>query len=102
MAAKNGGKFCAFAFFLYLCSHSHGEKQMMKIVILDGYGANPGDLSWDGLSEVGQVTVYDRTEPADVVSRAADADAVLTTCVPLLQYIRRTRYEDRNAECIRK
>ena len=40
MAAKNGGKFCAFAFFLYLCSHSHGEKQMMKIVILDGYGAD--------------------------------------------------------------
>ena len=61
VAAKNGGKFCAFAFFLYLCSHSHGVKQMMKIVILDGYGANPGDLSWDGLSEVGQVTVYDRT-----------------------------------------
>ena len=97
VAAKNGGKFCAFAFFLYLCSHSHGEKQMMKIVILDGYGANPGDLSWDGLSEVGQVTVYDRTEPADVVSRAADADAVLTNKVvmsrqvmeqlPRLQYI---------------
>lgn len=58
----------------------------MKIVILDGYGANPGDLSWDGLSEVGQVTVYDRTEPADVLSlhcpladntrRMIDADAL--------------------------
>ena len=55
----------------------------MKIVILDGYGANPGDLSWDGLKEVGELTVYDRTKPEDTVSRAADADIVLTNKVIL-------------------
>ena len=39
----------------------------MKIVILDGYTLNPGDLSWDGFKELGEVTVYDRT-PFDDVS----------------------------------
>ena len=48
----------------------------MKIVILDGYVANPGDLSWDGLAQLGELTVYDRTAPQDVVARAADAEAV--------------------------
>ena len=33
----------------------------MKIVVLDGYAANPGDLSWDGLKEFGELTVYPRT-----------------------------------------
>lgn len=33
----------------------------MKIVVLDGYAENPGDLSWDGFRELGDVTVYDRT-----------------------------------------
>lgn len=54
---------------------------MMKIVILDGYAANPGDLSWKSLEEVGEVTVYDRTLPSDTVARAADADVVLTNKV---------------------
>ena len=44
----------------------------MKIVILDSYGANPGDLSWDGLNEVGPVTIYDRTKPEETVDRAAE------------------------------
>ena len=48
----------------------------MKIVILDGYVANPGDLSWEGLERLGQLTVYERTAPQDVVARAADAEAV--------------------------
>ena len=39
----------------------------MKIVILDGYTANPGDLSWDGLKEMGDVTVYERTKPEETV-----------------------------------
>ena len=53
----------------------------MKIVILDGYSANPGDLSWKSLEEVGEVTVYDRTAPSETVARAADADVVLTNKV---------------------
>ena len=55
----------------------------MRIVILDGYTANPGDLSWKELEEMGQVTVYDRTRPSETVQRAADADIVLTNKVVL-------------------
>ena len=50
----------------------------MKIVILDGYSANPGDLSWQELEQLGEVTVYDRTNPTETVARAADAEIVLT------------------------
>ena len=53
----------------------------MKIVVLDGFTANPGDLSWKGLEELGTVTVYDRTKPGETVARAADADIVLTNKV---------------------
>ena len=50
----------------------------MKIVILDGHTTNPGDLSWAPIEACGHLTVFDRTEPADVVARAAGADVVLT------------------------
>ena len=70
---------------------------MVRIVILDGYTANPGDLSWKELEALGQVTVYERTMPEETVARAADADVVLTNKViigkaemeqlPHLQYI---------------
>jgi glycerate dehydrogenase len=53
----------------------------MNIVVLDGYSANPGDLSWDALKEMGDVTVYDRTSPSETVARAAEADIVLTNKV---------------------
>ena len=53
----------------------------MKIVILDGYTANPGDLSWSELEQLGQLTVYDRTRPEETVARAADAEVVLTNKV---------------------
>lgn len=53
----------------------------MNIVILDGYSANPGDLSWQALEEMGSVTVYERTKPGDTVPRAKDADIVLTNKV---------------------
>jgi glycerate dehydrogenase len=53
----------------------------MRIVILDGYSANPGDLSWEGLEQLGTLTVYDRTSPSETVARAADADVVLTNKV---------------------
>ena len=53
----------------------------MKIVILDGYTANPGDMSWKELEELGTLTVYDRTRPEETVARAADAEIVLTNKV---------------------
>ena len=42
----------------------------MKIVILDGYSANPGDLSWQPLAQIGALTVYDRTKPEETIERA--------------------------------
>ena len=53
----------------------------MNIVILDGYTANPGDLSWGSLKEMGEVTVYERTRREEIAGRAADADIVLTNKV---------------------
>ena len=53
----------------------------MRIVILDGYSANPGDLSWKPLEQYGSVTVFDRTKPEEIVERAAEADIVLTNKV---------------------
>jgi len=55
----------------------------MKIVVLDGYCLNPGDLSWDALREFGEVVVHDRTPAAEVVERARGAAAVLTNKTPL-------------------
>ena len=55
----------------------------MKIVILDGYSANPGDLSWKELETMGELVVYDRTAPAETVARAQEADIVLTNKVVL-------------------
>jgi glycerate dehydrogenase len=53
----------------------------MNIVILDGYTANPGDLSWGSLKKMGEVTVYERTRREEIAGRAADADIVLTNKV---------------------
>ncbi|MDR2404421.1 MAG: D-2-hydroxyacid dehydrogenase [Spirochaetaceae bacterium] len=50
----------------------------MKIVILDGYTENPGDLSWDAFANLGELRVYDRTPPERVVERTGDAEAVIT------------------------
>ena len=55
----------------------------VKIVVLDGYPLNPGDLTWDGLKALGDLTVYDRTAESDVVERAAEANVVLTNKTPL-------------------
>ena len=93
-------------YFLYLCSIKNNffVVREMKIVILDGYSAigrsseghhaclngrvvtdedevNPGDLSWDELKTMGEVTVYDRTCPIETVARTAEADIVLTNKV---------------------
>ena len=53
----------------------------MKIVVLDGFAANPGDLSWEGLKALGECTIYDRTAPEEVLERAAGAEVILTNKV---------------------
>lgn len=55
----------------------------MKIVVLDGYTANPGDLSWNRFEQIGNLTVYPRTAPEDIIPRAQDAGIVLTNKTPL-------------------
>ena len=55
----------------------------MKIVILDGYTLNPGDLSWDELKQLGDVEIHDRTPQDKVVERAKDAEVVFTNKTPL-------------------
>lgn len=55
----------------------------MKIVVLDGYTENPGDLSWSGLEALGELTVYDRTPADQIVARIGDAEAVYTNKVPI-------------------
>ena len=55
----------------------------MKIVVLDGYTLNPGDISWDALKELGDVTIYDRTNPKDIDDRIKGADIVLVNKVKL-------------------
>lgn len=54
----------------------------MKIVVLDGYGANPGDLSWENMAQLGELTVYDRTPAEEIPGRIGDAEIILTNkCV---------------------
>lgn len=55
----------------------------MKIVVLDGFTLNPGDLSWSGLEALGETTVYDRTNPEDIIARASGAEILFTNKTPL-------------------
>jgi len=55
----------------------------MKIVVLDGYTLNPGDLSWEALNNLGDVTIYDRTPSEKILERCADAQLLLTNKTPL-------------------
>ena len=50
----------------------------MKIVVLDGYGLNPGDLSWNGMNALGELTVYDRTSPSEMLERSQGAEVLIT------------------------
>lgn len=69
----------------------------MKIVVLDGYGLNPGDLSWEGMQALGEFTVYDRTAPEELLERSAGAEVLITNktvitaqdmaALPALKYI---------------
>jgi glycerate dehydrogenase len=68
----------------------------MKIVILDGHAVNPGDLSWEALRTFGELEVFDRTAENQIVTRAREADLLLTTRTPLsaqtLSQLGRLRY----------
>ena len=61
----------------------------MKIVVLDGYTENPGDLSWEGLSDLGTLTVYDRcpADEAEILRRIGDAEAIYVNKVPITRAI---------------
>ena len=59
----------------------------MKIVVLDGYAANPGDISWDALAALGELKVYDHTAPEDTLERIGDAQIVLTNKVLMTREI---------------
>jgi glycerate dehydrogenase len=59
----------------------------MKIVVLDGYTLNPGDLSWDRLFTLGEVVLYDRTSEDKIFERAAKAEALITNKTPLTEDI---------------
>lgn len=56
---------------------------MRKIVVLDGYTLNPGDLTWEGLEKFGDLTVYDRTPGDKVLERIEDAEIIFTNKTPL-------------------
>ena len=55
----------------------------MKIVVLDGYAVNPGDLSWDKIKELGELEIYDRTPKDKILERSRDADILLTNKTPI-------------------
>jgi glycerate dehydrogenase len=55
----------------------------MKIVVLDGYTLNPGDLSWEELGRMGELTVYDRTKEDEIVARIGNAEIIYTNKTPL-------------------
>jgi glycerate dehydrogenase len=71
-------------------------EETRRIVVLDSYAANPGDLSWEPLKEFGEVIIYDRTRPEETIARAADADIVLTNKVVIssevMEHLPRLRY----------
>lgn len=55
----------------------------MRLVVLDGFTMNPGDLEWRALEALGDLTVYERTPPARILDRSADAEILLTNKTPL-------------------
>jgi len=60
---------------------------MTKIVILDAFTANPGDLSWKEIEQLGEVSIYDRTKQEHILTRAKDAEVILTNKVPMTKEI---------------
>ena len=66
-----------------VCWENGKDETYMRIVVLDGYTENPGDLSWKGLEDLGDLTVYDRTPKDRVVERIGQAEAVYTNKTPI-------------------
>lgn len=68
----------------------------MNIVVLDGHTLNPGDLSWEELKALGPCAIYERSTPAEVLKRGADAEILVTNKVPLgrdqIQALPKLRY----------
>ncbi|NLB41751.1 MAG: D-2-hydroxyacid dehydrogenase, partial [Clostridiales bacterium] len=62
-------------------------KDKLKIVVLDGYTLNPGDLSWSGLEQLGECKVYDRTSYEEVLDRIGDAQIIYTNKTPITREI---------------
>lgn len=60
---------------------------MTKIVILEGYTENPGDLSWSGFEALGELTVYDRVSKEEIVARIGDADIVYNNKLPITRAV---------------
>lgn len=56
---------------------------MRKIVVLDGYSLNPGDLSWERLKELGSVEIYERTHEDEIEERVGDCEIVITNKTPI-------------------
>jgi glycerate dehydrogenase len=56
---------------------------MIKIIVTDGYTLNPGDLSWEPIQQFGELTIYDRTKPDEIIDRCRGAHIILTNKVPL-------------------
>lgn len=59
----------------------------MKIVVLDGYALNPGDLSWKELEALGDCQIYNRTKPEEVFARSRDAEAIITNKVVISKHL---------------
>ena len=57
----------------------------MKIVVLDGYALNPGDLSWECLRRYGELAVYDRTPEDKIIERIGDSEIVITNKTPIME-----------------
>lgn len=66
-----------------LCYLHKKIRTKMKIVVLDGYTINHGDVSWKELQHVGDLNIYDRTAKNQIIERIADADAILTNKVAI-------------------
>lgn len=68
----------------------------MRLVILDGYTTNPGDVDWGRLKSLGELTIYEKTLEHEIVERARDADIVITNKTPLsgetLKQLTKCRY----------
>lgn len=59
----------------------------MKIVVLDGYALNPGDLTWEGFKNLGDVTIFDRTSPDKIIERVGDAEVIIVNKISMTEEI---------------